>query len=242
MKKTFKISGMTCAACAARIERFVKKLDGVSDASVNFAAESLTVDYEKIGVKEIEAAVVKAGYRPDRVMLIRLILSLLFTVPLLTVSMGHMIGMPLPAAIEPHHNPMGFAAVQLALTVPVIIIGWKFFWDGYRNLARLSPNMDSLIALGSTAALVYGFYAMYKISRGETAQDGESYAMHLYFESCATILTLITLGKYLEARSKGKTDESVKKLMNLAPKTAFVMRGDKELEVALSQVKVVDMG
>lgn len=252
MKKTFKISGMTCAACAARIERFVKKLDGVSDASVNFAAESLTVDYEKIGVKEIEAAVVKAGYafadknvKPkmphDRVMLIRLILSLLFTVPLLTVSMGHMIGMPLPAAIEPHHNPMGFAAVQLALTVPVIIIGWKFFWDGYRNLARLSPNMDSLIALGSTAALVYGFYAMYKISRGETAQDGESYAMHLYFESCATILTLITLGKYLEARSKGKTDESVKKLMNLAPKTAFVMRGDKELEVALSQVKVGDI-
>lgn len=252
MKKTFKISGMTCAACAARIERFVKKIDGVSVASVNFAAESLTVDYEKISVKDIEAAVVKAGYafadknaKPkmphDKVMLIRLILSLLFTVPLLTVSMGHMIGMPLPHAIEPHNNPMGFAAVQLALTVPVIIIGWKFFWDGYRNLVRLSPNMDSLIALGSTAALVYGFYAMYKISRGEVAQDGESYAMHLYFESCATILTLITLGKYLEARSKGKTDESVKKLMNLAPKTAFVMRGDKELEVALSQVKVGDI-
>lgn len=247
MKKTFKISGMTCAACAARIERFVKKLDGVASASVNFAAESLTVDYEKIGVKDIEAAVVKAGYafadknaKPkmphDKVMLIRLILSLVFAVPLLTISMGHMVGMPLPNAIEPHHSPMGFALVQLALTVPVIAIGWKFFWDGYRNLFRLSPNMDSLIALGSTAALVYGFYAMYKISAGET-----EYAMHLYFESCATILTLITLGKYLEARSKGKTDESVKKLMNLAPKTAFVIRGDKELEVALSQVKVGDI-
>lgn len=247
MKKTFKISGMTCAACAARIERFVKKLDGVDSASVNFAAESLTVDYEKIGAKEIEAAVVKAGYafadknaKPkmphDKVMLIRLILSLLFAVPLLTISMGHMVGMPLPNAIEPHHSPMGFAVVQLALTVPVIAIGWKFFRDGYRNLFRLSPNMDSLIALGSTAALVYGFYAMYKISAGES-----EYAMHLYFESCATILTLITLGKYLEARSKGKTDESVKKLMNLAPKTAFVMRGDKELEVALSQVKVGDI-
>lgn len=247
MKKTFKISGMTCAACAARIERFVKKLDGVSAASVNFAAESLTVDFEKLGVKDIEAAVVKAGYafadknaKPkmphDKVMLIRLILSLIFAIPLLTVSMGHMVGMPLPDAVEPHRNPMGFAAVQLALTVPVIAIGWKFFWDGFRNLARLSPNMDSLIALGSTAALVYGFYAMYKIGQGET-----EYAMHLYFESCATILTLITLGKYLEARSKGKTDESVKKLMNLAPKTAFVMRGDKELEVALSQVKVGDI-
>lgn len=247
MKKTYKISGMTCAACAARIERFVKKLDGVSDASVNFAAESLTVDSEKVGAKEVEAAVVKAGYAfadknakakmpHDKVMLIRLILSLVFAVPLLTVSMGHMVGMPLPDIIEPHHNPMNFALAQLLLTVPVIVIGWKFFWDGFRNLFRLSPNMDSLIALGSTAALVYGFYAMYKIGQGET-----EYAMHLYFESCATILTLITLGKYLEARSKGKTDESVKKLMNLAPKTAFVMRGDKELEVALSQVKVGDI-
>lgn len=247
MKKTYKISGMTCAACAARIERFVKKLDGVSDASVNFAAESLTVDSEKVGAKEVEAAVVKAGYAfadknakakmpHDKVMLIRLILSLVFAVPLLTVSMGHMVGMPLPDLIEPHHNPMNFALAQLLLTIPVIIIGWKFFWDGFRNLFRLSPNMDSLIALGSTAALVYGFYAMYKIGQGET-----DYAMHLYFESCATILTLITLGKYLEARSKGKTDESVKKLMNLAPKTAFVMRGDKELEVALSQVKVGDI-
>ncbi len=247
MKKTYKISGMTCAACAARIERFVKKLDGVSDASVNFAAESLTVDTEKVSAKEIEAAVVKAGYAfadknakqkmpHDKVMLIRLILSLLFAVPLLTVSMGHMVGMPLPNLIEPHHNPMNFALAQLLLTVPVIIIGWKFFRDGFRNLFRLSPNMDSLIALGSTAALVYGFYAMYKIGQGET-----DYAMHLYFESCATILTLITLGKYLEARSKGKTDESVKKLMNLAPKTTFVMRGDKELEVALSQVKVGDI-
>lgn len=247
MKKTFKISGMTCAACAARIERFVKKVEGVSDASVNFAAESLTVSGENVGAKAVEAAVVKAGYsfadknaKPkmphDKVMLIRLILSLLFAIPLLTISMGHMVGMPLPGAVEPHRSPMGFALVQLALTIPVIAIGWKFFWDGYRNLARLSPNMDSLIALGSTAALVYGFYAMYKISRGDT-----EYAMHLYFESCATILTLITLGKYLEARSKGKTDESVKKLMDLAPKTAFVMRGDKELEVALSQVKVGDI-
>lgn len=247
MKKTFKISGMTCAACAARIERFVKKLDGVSDASVNFAAETLTVDYEKIGAKEIEAAVVKAGYAfadknakqkmsHDKVMLIRLILSLIFAVPLLVISMGHMMGMPLPDTINPHHNPMNFALVQLALTVPVIIIGWKFFADGFRNLFHLSPNMDSLIALGSTAAMVYGFFALYKISQGNS-----DYAMHLYFESAATILTLITLGKYLEARSRGKTDESVKKLMNLAPKTAFVMRGDKELEVALSQVKVGDI-
>ncbi len=245
MKKSFKISGMTCAACASRVERFVKKLDGVTDASVNFAAETLTVEYEKIGAKEIEAAVVKAGYAfadknakqkmsHERVMLIRLVLSAIFALPLLVICMGHMVGMPLPAVIDPHHNAMNYALVQLALTVPVMIIGWKFYYDGFRNLFHLSPNMDSLIALGSSAAFVYSMFMMYKITQGTTDA-------HLYFESCATILALITMGKYLEARSRGKTDESVKKLMNLAPKTAFVMRGEKELEVALSQVKVGDI-
>lgn len=245
MKKNFKISGMTCAACAARIERLVKKLDGVTAASVNFAAESLTVEYEKIGVKEIEAAVVKAGYafadknsKPkmsyEKVMLVRLILSMIFAVPLLVICMGHMVGMPLPDAINPHYNAMNFAVLQLAMTIPVMIIGWKFFADGFRNLFRFSPNMDSLIALGSGAAFVYSIFMMYKITQDESEA-------HLYFESCATILTLITMGKYLEARSKGKTDESVKKLMNLAPKTAFVMRGEKELEVSLNQVKVGDV-
>lgn len=245
MKKSFKISGMTCAACASRVERFVKKLDGVSDASVNFAAETLTVEYEKIGAKEIEAAVVKAGYAfadknakqkmsHERVMLIRLVLSAIFALPLLVICMGHMVGMPLPAVIDPHHNAMNYALIQLILTVPVMIIGWKFYYDGFRNLVHLSPNMDSLIALGSSAAFVYSMFMMYKITQGTTDA-------HLYFESCATILALITMGKYLEARSRGKTDESVKKLMNLAPKTAFVMRGEKELEVALSQVKVGDI-
>ncbi len=245
MKKSFKISGMTCAACASRVERFVKKLDGVTDASVNFAAETLTVEYEKATPKEIEAAVVKAGYAfadknskqkmsHERVMLIRLILSMLFAVPLLVICMGHMVGMPLPEIIDPHHNAMNYALVQLALTIPVMVIGWKFYYDGFRNLFHLSPNMDSLIALGSGAAFVYSMIMMYGITQG--AADA-----HLYFESCATILALITMGKYLEARSRGKTDESVKKLMNLAPKTAFVMRGEKELEVALSQVKVGDI-
>ena len=245
MKKSFKISGMTCAACASRVERFVKKLDGVTDASVNFASETLTVEYEKIGAKEIEAAVVKAGYAfadknakqrmsYEKVMLIRLILSAIFALPLLVICMGHMVGMPLPAVIDPHHNAMNYALVQLVLTVPVMIIGWKFYYDGFRNLFHLSPNMDSLIALGSSAAFVYSMFMMYKITQGTTDA-------HLYFESCATILALITMGKYLEARSRGKTDESVKKLMNLAPKTAFVMRGEKELEVALSQVKVGDI-
>ena len=245
MKKSFKISGMTCAACASRVERFVKKLDGVTDASVNFAAETLTVEYEKVTPKEIEAAVVKAGYAfadknakqkmsHEKVMLIRLVLSAIFALPLLVICMGHMVGMPLPQVIDPHYNAMNYALIQLALTVPVMIIGWKFYYDGFRNLFHLSPNMDSLIALGSSAAFVYSMFMMYKITQGTTDA-------HLYFESCATILALITMGKYLEARSRGKTDESVKKLMNLAPKTAFVMRGEKELEVSLSQVKVGDI-
>ncbi len=245
MKKSFKISGMTCAACASRVERFVKKLDGVTDASVNFAAETLTVEYEKVTPKEIEAAVVKAGYAfadkntkqkmsHERTMLIRLVLSMIFAIPLLVICMGHMVGMPLPDIIDPHHNARNYAVVQLVLTIPVMLIGWKFFYDGFRNLFHLSPNMDSLIALGSGAAFVYSLLMMYKITQG--ADDA-----HLYFESCATILALITMGKYLEARSRSKTDESVKKLMNLAPKTAFVMRGEKELEVALNQVKVGDI-
>ncbi len=243
MQKTFKISGMTCAACASRIERFVKKLDGVQSANVNFAAETLTVAYDKVTVKDIEAAVVKAGYAfadktkktlpHHKVMLIRLILSAVFTVPLLIISMGHMMGMPLPAAINPHDNPMNFALLQMVLTIPVMISGWKFYTAGFKNLFRLSPNMDSLIAVGTSSAFLYSIFAMIKIQDGFT-----EYAMHLYFESAAVILTLITFGKFLEALSKGKTEESVKKLMNLAPKTAFVIRGGKELEVSIETIKV----
>ena len=243
MQKTFKISGMTCAACASRIERFVKKLDGVESANVNFASESLTVIYDKIGVKDIEAAVVKAGYKfadktkktipHHKIMLQRFILSAIFAVPLFIISMGHMVGMPLPSAINPHDNAMNFAILQLLLTIPVMIFGWKFYTIGFKNLFTLSPNMDSLIAIGTTSAFLYSIFAMIKIYDGFT-----EYAMNLYFESAAIILTLITFGKFLEALSKGKTEESVKKLMNLAPKTTFVIRGGKELEVSLDTIKV----
>lgn len=248
MRKTIKIDGMTCAACAARIERVVGKLDGVSSASVNFAAETLTVDYDKTNLKGIEAAVIKAGYKfadgnakkhmpHSRVMLIRLIISAAFALPLLYISMGHMLGAPLPEIINPHHNALGFALIQLCLTLPVMITGWKFYWDGYRNLVRLSPNMDSLIAISTTAAFLYGAYALYRIG---FTPDGESFAMNLYFESVAVILTLITLGKFLEAISKNKTEGSVRHLMNLAPKTAVVVRNGKELEVKLEMINVGD--
>ena len=247
MKKNIKIDGMTCAACAARIERFVGKVDGVNSANVNFAAETLAVDYEKTDMKAIEAAIVKAGYKiadektkkklpHSKVMMIRLILSAIFTLPLLYISMGHMLGAPLPEAINPHFNPLGFALSQAVLTIPTMLIAWKFYSDGFKNLFRLSPNMDSLIAVSTSAAFIYGIYSTVMICR---TADNE-YAMHLYFESVAVILTLITLGKFLEAISKSKTEGSVKRLMSLAPKTAFVVRNGKELEVKLETIAVGD--
>lgn len=246
MQKSVKIEGMTCAACASRIERFVGKLDGVNSASVNFATETLTVEFDKADMKQIEAIVMKAGYKfagqdqkkklsTKQIMLLRLIFSIVFTVPLLLISMGHMVGMPLPDFLNPHHNAYNFALAQLILTIPVMAAGYKFYYIGFKNLFTLSPNMDSLIAISTTSAFLYGLYAVYRIG---FTPDGAEYAMHLYFESVAVILTLITVGKFLEAISKSKTDESVRKLMDLAPKTAIVVRNGKELEVKLDQVQV----
>lgn len=251
----FKIEGMTCSACANRIERTVKKLDGVDTAVVNFASEKLTVsiDADAIQVAAIKAAVEKAGYKlitegevaskkkytSEQLLFGRLIASLALTIPLLIVTMGHMVGMPLPHIIEPMANPLNFALFQLVLTVPVMIIGYKFYTIGYKNLFKLSPNMDSLIAVGTTAAFIYSLYGTYRIAAGGEA--GHEYVMHLYYESAATILALITLGKYLEARSKGKTSEAIKKLMGLAPKTATVIRDNKEVIVPLEEVVVGDL-
>ena len=166
----------------------------------------------------------------------RLILSLIFAVPLLTITMGHMVGMPLPKIIDPMMNPLNFAIIQLVLTIPVMIIGYKFYYIGYKNLFKLSPNMDSLIAIGTSAAFIYSLYGTYKIYTG----DG-SYAMSLYYEAAVTILALITLGKYLEAISKGKTSQAIKKLMGLAPKTATIVRDGKELVIPIDEVIVGDI-
>ncbi|MEG0307728.1 MAG: heavy metal translocating P-type ATPase [Clostridium sp.] len=249
----FKIEGMTCSACANRVERVTKKLDGVEAASVNFATEKLTVtmDEEKVTYGQLKAAVDKAGYKlvknedtkkavkkmsDKEKLVIRFIVSLIFTIPLLVISMGHMAGMPLPNIIDPMANSMNFALVQLMLTIPVMLVGYKFYKIGIKNLFKLSPNMDSLIAIGTLAAFLYGIFAIFKIQGGS-----HEYAMHLYFESAATILTLITLGKYLESVSKGKTSDAIKKLMGLAPKTATVIRGGNEIEVQLEEVIVGDI-
>ena len=169
-------------------------------------------------------------------LLTRFIVSLIFAVPLLIISMGHMVGMPLPKMIDPMMNPLNFALIQLVLTLPVVIAGYKFYKIGLKNLIKLSPNMDSLIAIGTLTAFFYSVFGIYMITKGDT-----SYAMHLYFESAAVILTLITLGKYLEAVSKGKTSQAIKALMGLAPKTATIERRGQELVLPIEEVLVGDI-
>ena len=251
---TFKVEGMTCSACANRVERVTQKIEGVELAVVNFATEKLTIklDADVASYGQVKAAVEKAGFQlvseEDTIkgeekkhdeaskLLIRFIISLIFAVPLLIISMGHMVGMPLPHLIDPMMNPFNFGIVQLILTLPVVMAGYKFYQVGIKNLIQLSPNMDSLIAIGTLTAFFYSVFGIYKITQGDA-----SYAMHLYFESAAVILTLITLGKYLEAVSKGKTSQAIKTLMGLAPKTATIERNGRELEVPIEEVVVGDL-
>ena len=233
-------------------EIFIKDTNGIYQY-VNLATEKLTItiDEDVVSYSDIKSAVEKAGYKLIREeeqeskvkklsdkdkLLRRLIFSCVFTIPLLIVTMGHMIGMPLPKIINPMVNPLNFALFQIILTVPVMAIGYKFYLIGFKNIIKLSPNMDSLIAVGTSAAFIYSLFGMYKIITGDI-----SYAMHLYFEAAVTILTLITLGKYLEAVSKGKTSEAIKKLMGLAPKTATVIRDNKEIIVSVDEVVVGDI-
>ncbi|MDF2671784.1 MAG: copper-translocating P-type ATPase [Clostridiales bacterium] len=255
VNKTMKIEGMTCASCVKAVERATKKLDGVTEASVNLATEKLTISYEasKVRVVDIKKAVEKAGYKAieeettvdtDRerkekeikLLWIKFIVSAIFTVPLLYISMGHMIGLPLPGFVDPMMHPTAFALSQLILTIPVVIAGNRYYRIGFKTLIKRSPNMDSLIAIGTSAAVLYGIFGTIKIIGGDT-----SYTMDLYFESAAVIITLITLGKYLEAVSKGKTSEAIKKLMGLAPKTAIIIKDGKEVEIPIEEVEVGDL-
>ncbi len=248
-----KVEGMTCSACANRVERVTKKIGGVQESNVNFATEKLTivVDEDVTGYSDIKTAVEKAGYKlekedkakedkkesnPAKELLNRFIISVILTVPLLIISMGHMVGMHLPSIIDPMINPLNFALIQIALTLPVMLVGYKFYKVGIKNLFKLSPNMDSLISIGTLAAFLYGIFAIVKINQGNS-----EYAMHLYFESAAVILTLITLGKYLEAVSKGKTSQAIKALMGLAPKSATVIRNGIESIIPIEEVVAGDI-
>lgn len=251
------IEGMSCSACSAAVEREIKKLDGINEASVNFATEKASVKYNpyKTRISEIKSAIEKAGYKPLEIntavqgdeeknkrereintLRKKFIISAIFSVPLLYIAMGHMIGMPLPQIINPEFHPLNFAIVQLILTIPVVIAGNKFYTVGFKTLLKRSPNMDSLIAIGTSAAIIYGIYASIKIANGHI-----EYAMDLYFESAGVIITLILFGKYLESVSKGKTSQAIKELMNLQAKTATVIYEGKEMIIPIEEVEVGDI-
>lgn len=270
MKEKYDITGMTCSACSAHVEKAVKKLEGMKNVSVNLLQNSMIVEYDEsiLTSQNIIDSIVDAGYgaslkdsgksagtsaqtkkentaeKSAKDMKKRLISSLCFLVPLMYVSMGHMLGAPLPQILSPEFNPLIFALVQLFLTLPVMYINRKYFRNGFKTLFKGSPNMDSLIAIGSGASAVYSIYVIFKMAYSMGFGDmmtAHHLAMDLYFESAAMILTLITLGKYFEARSKKRTSDALTKLMNLAPKTAVVERNGEEIEIPSEQVTAGDI-
>ena len=253
-KVSISISGMTCTACAAAIEKSEKKLEGIEKAEVNFANETGNFDYnpDKVSISDIKEKIVEAGYKPldvdmkdeekekiynneIKVLGIKFIVSLIFAIPLLYIAMGHMMGMYIPEFINPDYNAGNFAIAQIILVIPILIAGNKFFTRGFKNLIKRSPNMDSLIAIGTSAAVLYGLFATYKIFQGE-----HHYSMDLYFESAGVIITLILLGKYLEAKTKGKTSSAIKKLIGLQPKKALIIVDGVEVEVLIEEIKEGD--
>ncbi|MFR1387417.1 MAG: heavy metal translocating P-type ATPase [Anaerotignum sp.] len=264
MKQKFDVTGMTCSACSAHVEKSVSKLEGVQCVNVNLLQNSMVVEYDDnaLGTTDIIHAVESGGYgasvqgetktqeTPKNVaaeemhhMKRRLIAFFFFLFPLFFISMGHMMGAPLPAILLGDENVMIFALTQLFLTIPVLIINKKYFVVGFKALWNKAPNMDSLIALGSAASVIYSVFAIYSMAYAMGHGDlmtAHHYGMELYFESAAMILTLITVGKYMETRSKGKTSEAISKLMDLAPKTATVLRGGVEQEIPVEDVVTGD--
>lgn len=264
MKQKFDVTGMTCSACSAHVEKSVSKLEGVQCVNVNLLQNSMVVEYDDnaLDTTDIIHAVESGGYgasvqgetktqeAPKNVaaeemhhMKRRLIASFCFLIPLFYISMGHMMGAPLPAILLGDENVMIFALTQLFLTIPVLIINKKYYVVGFKALWNRAPNMDSLIALGSAASVVYSVFAIYSMAYAMGHGDlmtAHHYGMELYFESAAMILTLITVGKYMETRSKGKTSEAISKLMDLAPKTATVLRNGVEQEIPVEEVVTGD--
>lgn len=257
INETFNIEGMTCASCSRAVERATQKLEGVTEATVNLATEKLTISYDKkkLTSEDIKKAVDKAGYKAideddsasidvdkenkdkaTKQLWRKFIIAAIFTIPLLYISMGYMVGLPLPDIINPDINAVGFAVMQLILTIPIMIVGNKYYKVGFRTLFKGSPNMDSLIAIGTSAAFLYSLYSTIMVFQGK-----HEYIHSLYYESAAVIITLITLGKYFESVTKGKTSDSIKKLMGLAPKTATVIKDGKEEEISIDDVKVGDI-
>ncbi len=277
MNEKFNVTGMSCSACSSHVQKSVSKVAGVNKADVNLLTNSMVVDYDEntTNADAIIQAVKKAGYGATRAnkentasknqqspadianenakqMKKRLIFSIAFWIPLMYVSMGHMVymwlGIDMPYItknfLHGSSNAITFAFTQFLLLLPIVAANKKYFTNGFKTLKNLSPNMDSLIAVGAGAAIVYGIFAIYRIGYGYGHGNMElvtKYMHDLYFESAGTILTLITIGKYLESRSKGKTSEAITKLMNLAPKTVTVIRDGVEKNIDVSDVVVGDI-
>jgi Cu+-exporting ATPase len=249
------ITGMSCASCAMAIERAVNKLDGVESISVNLATNRANVTYDpaQISLSTIKKAVSDAGYGAEELTdentnvgekrrekelknkRLRLILAALFAVPEFYIAMSHMISLPLPHFMSPHTSPLVFALVQFFLTVPILFSGSSFFRVGMRLLLKGAPNMDTLIAIGTGSAFLYSIYSTVRIMNGN-----HIFTQSLYYESAAVVITLVMLGKYLEAVSKGRTSDAIKKLMRLAPKTALVVRNGEEREIPVKEVIIGD--
>ena len=266
MKQKFNVTGMTCSACSAHVEKAVCHLAGVDQVNVNLLGNSMLVEYQEgtTDAARIIQAVEEAGYgaslpqaaaaapaRQENLMeeeaagmKRRFCASLVFLVPLFYLSMGHMMGWPLPAFFHDPGNVFVVAFLQFLLTLPILYINDKYYKVGFKSLWHRAPNMDSLIALGSAAAMVYGVAALFQIAWGLGHWDQarvDRWSMDLYFESAGMILTLITLGKWLETRSKGKTSQAITRLMDLAPKTATVLRDGAEVEVPVEEVRVDEL-
>ena len=273
-KEKYNVTGMTCAACQANVTRCVQKLDGVEEVNVNLLSGQMTVDYDetKLDSAAIARAVAGIGYgassadapsdtksggfrsewedRQSRAqeelqsMKVRLVASIALLIPLMYVAMGSMMGLPVPGILTGMENAMISALTQLILTVPILVLNRKFYKVGLKALVKRAPNMDSLVAIGSGASLVYGLFAMYRMAWGFGHQNMavvHEYAHALYFESAAMILTLVTVGKYLEARSRSKTSDALGKLVDLAPKTAVIIKNGQEVTVPAEQVAAGDI-
>lgn len=257
MRHKFNVEGMTCSACQAHVQKAVSKLNGVINANVNLLTNSMEVDFDEnvCSINDIEQAVLNAGYKAyiyqktsknkkKDIDLIKLIISFFFLLLLMYVSMGYMINLPLPSFLEGVENSVYFALTQLLLAVPVIIIYRRFYISGFKKLIKRAPNMDTLIALGSSASLFYGIFSIIMMSVGlhnNNLSLVESYRHNLYFESSAMILTLVSLGKYFEGLSKKKTTNAITKLMDLSPKVAEVEKGNQSIIIPASEVKVGDI-
>ena len=263
----FDVMGMSCSACSARVENGLAKIDGIEEVSVNLLTNSMSVSFDtkKMSIERIIEIVEDIGYSASprtatvkkekttpvdaaqagaQSMRNRLVVSLVFTVPLFYISMGEMLAMPLPGFLSGMANAGVYAFTLFLLTLPVLFVNRKYFETGFKNLFHFTPNMDSLIAIGSGAAFIYGAFAIYKIAWGFGHGDMamvHRYSMDLYFESAGMILTLITLGKFFEARAKGRTSEAIKKLMDLSPKTAIVLRGGLEQEIPVEDIVTGDV-